>query len=65
MAKYYKFFEYAYLVIAIVFIIETILNWNTEPQKAYIYLAFSALAIFMYFFRKKFRKKFEDNEHQK
>ncbi|MCK4561510.1 MAG: hypothetical protein KAT78_01260 [Flavobacteriaceae bacterium] len=61
MAKYYKFFEYAYLVIAIVFIVETVLNWNTEPQKAYIFLAFSALAIFMYFFRKKFRKKFENH----
>ncbi len=65
MAKYYKFFEYAYLVIAIVFIIETALNWNTEPQKAYIFLAFSALAIFMYFFRKKFRKKFENHNQQK
>ena len=65
MAKYYKFFEYAYLVIAIVFIVETVLNWNTEPQKAYIFLAFSALAVFMYFFRKKFRKKFENHNQQK
>jgi len=65
MAKYYKFFEYAYLVIAIVFIVETVLNWNTEPQKAYIFLAFSAVAIFMYFFRKKFRKKFENHNQQK
>lgn len=65
MAKYYKFFEYAYLVIAIVFIVETVLNWSTEPQKAYIFLAFSALAVFMYFFRKKFRKKFENHNQQK
>ncbi len=65
MAKYYKFFEYAYLVIAIVFLIETVLNWNTEPQKAYIYLAFSAVAVFMYFLRKKFRKKFENHNHKK
>ncbi|NOQ91434.1 MAG: hypothetical protein GQ552_01800 [Flavobacteriaceae bacterium] len=65
MAKYYKFFEYAYLVIAIVFIVETVLNWNTEPQKAYIFLAFSALAVFMYFFRKKFRKKFENHNQEK
>jgi len=65
MAKYYKFFEYAYLVIAIVFLIETVLNWNTEPQKSYIYLAFSVVAVFMYFFRKKFRKKFENHNHKK
>jgi len=62
MVKYFKFFEVAYLVIAIVFIVETVLNWNENRQKAYIYLAFSALAVFMYFFRKKYRKKYEDQE---
>jgi len=63
MVKYFKFFEYAYLVIAIIFVIETVLNWIDNRQKAYIYLAFSALAVFMYFFRKKHRKKYEN--HQK
>ncbi len=62
MVKYYKFFEYAYLVIAIIFIVEAFLNWKINSQKSYIYLAFAVLAIFMYFFRKKFRKKFEDSE---
>jgi len=62
MAKYFKFFEYAYLIIAIIFVVETFLNWKDDRQKAYIFIAFSALAIFMYFFRKKYRKKFEDHE---
>jgi positive regulator of sigma E activity len=62
MVKYFKFFEYAYLIIAIIFIVETVLNWSLNRQKAYIYLAFSALAVFMYFFRKKHRKKFEDHK---
>ncbi|MGB5320642.1 hypothetical protein [Lutimonas sp.] len=62
MAKYFKFFEIAYLIIAVVFIIETILRWNSEPNKAYIFLAFGLLAIFMYFFRKKYRKRFEKHE---
>ena len=64
MAKYFKFFEIAYLIIAIVFIIETVLRWNSEPNKAYIFLAFALLAIFMYFFRKKFRKRFEKHERK-
>ena len=50
MSKYFKFFEIAYLVIAVVFIVETVLRWNSEREKAYIFLAFSVLAIFMYFF---------------
>ena len=62
MVKYFKFFEFAYLVIAIVFIVETVLNWNENRQKAYIFLAFSLLAVFMYFFRKKNRKKYENQE---
>lgn len=62
MGKYFKFFEFAYLVIAIAFIIETVLNWSLNRQKAYIYLVFSALAVFMYFFRKKYRKKYENQD---
>jgi positive regulator of sigma E activity len=62
MVKYFKFFEFAYLVIAIIFIVETVLNWNLNRQKSYIYLAFSVLAIFMYFFRKKYRKKYENQQ---
>jgi len=59
MQKIWKIFEYGYLIIAIVFIVETILNWNTNREKAYLLLLFSALAVFMYFFRKRFRKRVE------
>jgi positive regulator of sigma E activity len=61
MSKYYKFIEIAYLLVAIFFIVETFLNWSDNREKAYIYLAFSAVAVFMFFFKKKFRKKFEDS----
>ena len=57
MKRYYKFIEYAYLIIAVFLMVETLLNWKTEPQKAYLYLAFTLLAIFMYFFKKNFRKR--------
>lgn len=62
MAKYFKFFEIAYLIIAIVFIVETVLRWNSDRNKAYIFMAFAVMAVFMYFFRKKYRKKFENHE---
>jgi uncharacterized membrane protein len=65
MIKYYRIIEVVYLIVAIVFVVEAFLNWNTNPQKAYIYIAFSALAVFMYFFRKKFRKKFENKKNDK
>jgi len=64
MAKYFKFFEIAYLVIAIIFIVETFMRWNSDRNKAYIFLAFSIMAVFMYFFRKKYRKRFEKQERK-
>ncbi len=65
MTKIFKFFEYAYLIVAIIFIVEGVLYWNTNREKAYLFLGFSLLAIFMYFFKKRFRKKAESRNKNK
>ena len=59
MQKIWKIFEYGYLIVAIVFIVETIINWNTNREKAYLLLLFSVVAVFMYFFKKRFRKRID------
>jgi len=59
MTKLLKFFEIGYLIIALVLGYETFANWSTNREKAYIYLGFSFAAVFMYFFKKRFRKKAE------
>jgi len=59
MRKLLRFFEIGYLIIAVVLAYETFASWNSNREKAYIYLAFSIAAIFMYFFKKRFRKKAE------
>ena len=64
MRKLWKFFEYAYLIIAIIFTVETILNWTTNREKAYLFMFFAVLAVFMYFFRKRFRKKMSSKNNQ-
>lgn len=59
--KYSKIFQYAYLVFAVLFIYDGITKWNLEDTNAaYISLGLGALAIFMYFFRSKFAKKFDN-----
>ncbi|MBT8317274.1 MAG: hypothetical protein HKP59_06585 [Lutibacter sp.] len=60
MNKIWKIFEYGYLIIAIVFIIETVIHFSEGDNKAYLFLGFSILAVFMYFFRKRYRKRFEN-----
>lgn len=62
MKKIYIIIEYGYLLIAIFMLVETILNWTSNRQKSYLFLAFSIAAILMYFFKKKFRKKIENND---
>lgn len=62
MNKIWKFFEYGYLIIAVVFIVETFLNLGND--KVYFFALFSVLALGMFFFRRHFRKKFENrNDH--
>ena len=65
MIKFWKFFEFAYFVIAIIFIVEGVLRWNSDRQRAYLFLGFAVLAVFMYFFRKRFRKRIEKRNNQK
>jgi hypothetical protein len=62
MKKISKIFELGYLIIAIVFLVETFLKWNEDRSRAYLLLLFSVLAGFMYFFRKRFRKKLDNNK---
>ena len=59
MARYFRFFEIAYLIISIVFFWETYVNWQIDRQRAYLFLAFAVLAVFMFFFRRKYRKRYE------
>ena len=60
MNKIGKIFEIGYLVVAIVFIYEAITEWTTEGSKSYTFLILAALAVFMYFFRRKMRIKREN-----
>ena len=60
MSKYYKFFEYAYLVIGAFFLFESIRIWDTERGRAYLFIFFVVISIFMFLFKRRFRRKFEE-----
>lgn len=58
-------FEYFYLLIAVFFTYEAINNWNSEDNsKSYMFLFFVVIAIFMFFFRRSFRKKVEKRSQE-
>ncbi|WP_416444608.1 hypothetical protein ACH3O9_03940 [Leeuwenhoekiella sp. A16] len=62
MTRFFKFFEYAYLIFAGLFIYETIRIWPTERNRAYLFIFFTVVALGMFFFKKHFRKKYEKNK---
>lgn len=58
--KYSKIFQYAYLIFAGLFIYDAIAKYVSAGEVAYPSILLAALAIFMFFFRSRFSKKFEN-----
>ncbi|TNJ41261.1 hypothetical protein [Allotamlana fucoidanivorans] len=63
--KYSKIFLYAYLAFAVLFLYDGITKLGNGTNGAYISFGFAVLAIFMFFFRRKFRKKFDNRTNSK
>ena len=61
--KYSKIFQYAYLVFAALFIYDAISKYMNKGEIVYTSILLAGLAIFMYFFRDKFRKKYENKDN--
>lgn len=58
--KIYRLFEYAYLVMFLLAAYAVYANWAVDRNKAYLFLGFAVLAVFMFFFKRRFRKSVEE-----
>ncbi|NQX86454.1 MAG: hypothetical protein HRT67_11225 [Flavobacteriaceae bacterium] len=58
--KFLKFFQYAYLAFVVLFVCDSIVHWNADGNRVYMSLAFAGLALFMFFFKRKYTKRFHD-----
>ncbi len=65
MLKLYKLIEYLYLGFAIFFIVESIRVFSTDAKKAALFLFMAVMAIFMFFFKRRFRKNRFENQDKK
>lgn len=61
--NYLKYTQYAYLVAAAFFIYDGISKFDSNRNQAYLSLLLALMAVGMFFFRKKFAKKFEDRNN--
>ncbi|TDD99239.1 hypothetical protein [Flavobacterium cellulosilyticum] len=58
--NYLKYTQYIYLVAAIFFAIRAIEMWDQDNDQHFLFLGIAVLSVFMFFFRRKFAKKFDD-----
>jgi positive regulator of sigma E activity len=60
-----KYTQYAYLVAGVILLIDGVMKLNAADKNAYLIMAMGVVAIGLFFFRRKFAKKFEDrNKNQ-
>ncbi|UGU17202.1 hypothetical protein LS482_04860 [Sinomicrobium kalidii] len=57
--KFFRFTEIVYLVVAVVSIVEMVRKWNEDRGRVYLFAFFAVVSVFMYFFRRYYRKRFE------
>ena len=62
--KLYILFEYLYIVMAILSIYVAITAWEVDRNRAYLFIFFGIVEVFMFFFKRKFRKKIENSNKQ-
>lgn len=63
--NYLKYTQYVYLVAAVFFIYKSVSVWNNATDERYIFIGIAAVSVFMFFFRRKFAKKFEARNNAK
>ncbi|PQJ77488.1 hypothetical protein BTO16_16855 [Polaribacter glomeratus] len=64
MNNIWKFFQYGYLLIAIICLIEGIVRFNSDKEKAFFFIGFSIFITLVFFFKRHFRKKVEKRNNQ-
>jgi hypothetical protein len=63
--NYLKYTQYVYLIFGAFFIYDGITKMNDPVETPWLSFIIAGLAIFMFFFRRKFAKKFENRDEKK
>ena len=64
MNTFWKYIQYGYLIIAIIFLVEAVIEWNDDREKAYLMLGFSIFITLVFFLKRFFRKKVASRNNQ-
>ncbi|MBS7229807.1 hypothetical protein KHA90_02120 [Flavobacterium psychroterrae] len=56
-----KYTQYLYLIIAAAFIYDGVTKLNSHTENAWLSFIIAGVSVFMFFFRRKYAKKFDDH----
>ena len=60
--NYLKYTQYLYLAVAVIMLVNGFIELNSGTDKVYLSFIMAALAVGMFFFRRKFAKKFDNQD---
>ncbi|MDC1104601.1 hypothetical protein OAS45_03175 [Polaribacter sp.] len=63
MNTMWKFFQYGYLVLAVICLVEGLFALGSESGKALILIGFSVFITFVFLLKRRFRKKIEQRNN--
>lgn len=62
--NYLKYTQYVYLLVAVFFVFKAVTVWTEDNDQHFLFLGIAFVSGFMFFFRRKFAKKFEDRNNK-
>ncbi|WP_370407789.1 hypothetical protein [Tenacibaculum dicentrarchi] len=65
MNTFWKYLQYGYLVIGVLFFIEGILKFNSDKEEAFFGFGFGIFITLIFFFKRHFRRKLAKRNQQK
>jgi len=60
----WKYLQYGYLVIGIIFLVEGVLEWNEDREKSYLMIGFAVFITLVFFFKRYFRRKVQSRNNE-
>ena len=64
MIKILRYTEYLYIIVAVFSTYRIFTDWNTDRSMAYLFIFFAVISTGMFFFRRTYRKKFEQRQKE-
>jgi hypothetical protein len=65
MIRILRYTEYLYAIVAVFSLYRIFTDWNEDRSMAYIFIFFTIISTGMFFFRRNYRKKFEQRQKDK